>query len=75
MSNVKERIIGAVTVMNEQDAEKIWNLILANFTLMDAEEIEPDDDELQILNAYASGDPEYQPYMSQEDVLKDLGLE
>lgn len=40
-----------------------------------AEEVQPDDDELRILNAYESGDPEYQPYMSQEDVLKELGLE
>lgn len=27
MSNVKERIFGAVTIMSEKDAEKIWELI------------------------------------------------
>ena len=26
------------------------------------------------LNAYHSGDPDYQPAMSQEEVLKELGL-
>ena len=27
MSNVKERIFGAVTIMSDEDAEKVWNLI------------------------------------------------
>ena len=30
MSNVKERIIGAVTIMSEEEAEKVWNLIQAS---------------------------------------------
>ena len=33
MSNVKERIIGAVTIMSEEEAEKVWNLIQASFAL------------------------------------------
>ena len=40
MSNVKERIIGAVTIMSEEEAEKVWNLIQASFILSDVEEIE-----------------------------------
>ena len=40
MSNIKERIFGAVTVMS----------------------------------AYKSGDPDYQPSVSQEDLLKELNL-
>ena len=39
MSNVKERIIGAVTIMSEEEAEKVWNLIQASFILSDVEEI------------------------------------
>ena len=27
MSTVKERILGAVTIMSEEDAEKVWDLI------------------------------------------------
>ena len=27
MSNVKERIMGAVTIMSDQEAEKVWNMI------------------------------------------------
>lgn len=74
MSNIKERILDAVTIMSEQDAEKVWNLIQATFALTNAEEVEPDNDELNALNAYHSGDPEYQAVISQEDLLKELGL-
>ena len=34
----------------------------------------PDPEEIAALNAYHSGDPDYQPAMSQEEVLKELGL-
>ena len=74
MSNVKERIFGAVTIMSEEDAEKVWNLIQTAFLLNNVEEVTPDPEELEALNAYRSGDPDYQPVMSQEEVLKELGL-
>ena len=70
MSNVKERIFGAVTVMNEEDAEKVWNLIQATFLLNNVEEVAPEPEELAALNAYHSGDPDYQPVFSQEEILK-----
>ncbi|MCM1221614.1 MAG: hypothetical protein NC548_44760 [Lachnospiraceae bacterium] len=35
---------------------------------------EGDEIEQRILDAYASGDPDYQPYMSQEAPLKELDL-
>lgn len=74
MSNVKERILGAVVVMNEQDAEKVWNLIQATFALANAEEVEPEDDERAILNAYHNGDPEYQATIPAEEVYEMLGI-
>ena len=74
MSNIKERILGAVTVMSEKDAEKVWNLIMATFALANADEVEPDPDEEEIMLAYKSGTPEYQPTISQEDLIKELGL-
>ena len=52
MSNVKERIIGAVTVMSCKDAEKIWALIQGTFALANAEEVAPDIDELAALKSY-----------------------
>ena len=50
MSSIKERIFGAVTVMSEEDAQKVWDLILSTFAL------------------------DYQPSVSQEDLLKELNL-
>lgn len=75
MSNIKERIFGAVTVMSDEDAQKVWNLILSTFALNDLEQVMPDPDEQNALNAYKAGDPDYQPTVSQEELLKELNLE
>ena len=46
----------------------------ATFALANAEEVEPEADELEALAAYASGDPEYTTCISQEELIKELGL-
>lgn len=74
MSVIKERIIGAVSIMNEQDAAKVWDLIQATFALSNVKETKPEQDELDSLAAYQNSDPEYLPTYTQEDVLKELGL-
>ena len=74
MSNVKERIIGAVTIMSEEEAEKVWNLIQASFILSDVEEIEPDPEELEALRRSEAGEPDYQPSISAENLKRELGL-
>ena len=75
MSNVKERILGAITIMSEKDAEKVWELIQATFILNNAEEVVPDPEELEAIKAYQNGDPEYQPYITQDELMKELGIE
>ena len=74
MSNVKERILGAVTIMSEKDAEKVWNLIQSAFALSNAEEVVPDEEEIAAMKAYAAGDPEYEPSLSRHRVMKELGI-
>lgn len=74
MLNVKERILGAVTVMNDKDAQKVWDLIQATFALANAEEVEPEAEELTALKAYRDGASNYQPAMTHEELLKELGL-
>ena len=74
MSNVKERIIGAVTIMNEKDAQKVWDLIQSAFLLNNVEEVPPEPDEIEIIEAYKAGDPEYQPCISHADLMKELGI-
>lgn len=45
MSAIKERILGAVTVMNENDAQTLWNLIIQKFgtSWENVEKVSPDD--------------------------------
>lgn len=74
MSDVKERIFGAVTIMSEEEAQKVWELIQATFRLANAEEVTPSSEESAILHAYKNGDSDYQPAISQEDLLKTLGI-
>ena len=74
MSSIKERIFGAVTVMSEEDAQKVWNLILSTFSLANIEQVVPDSDEQAIMNAYKNGDPDYQTSVYQEDLLKEFNL-
>ena len=38
------------------------------------EEVPPYPDEIAAIKAYKSGDPEYQPSISQEELMKELGL-
>ncbi len=74
MSEVKERILGAVTIMSEEDARKVWDLIRTTFALSNLDEVVPDDEELAILEAYHAGAEEYQPVISHEELMKELGL-
>lgn len=74
MSDVKEKIFGAVTIMSEQDALKVWNLIQTTFALGNMEEVSPLPEELAAFQAYKSGNPEYEPSISQEALLKEFDL-
>ncbi len=74
MSNIKERIFGAVTVMSEEDAQKVWELILSTFSLDSIEQVLPEPEEQAAINAYQNGDPDYQPSVSQENLIRELNL-
>lgn len=76
MSNVKERIIGAVTVMNEQDAVKIWNMIELTFRRRDWDSIPeeaPDAIDLAMLDEIKNN-PDCHEFVSEEEAMKLLGL-
>ena len=60
--------------MSEEDAQKVWDLILSTFALDNIEQVVPEPDEQAIMKAYKNGDPNYQPSVSQEDLLKELNL-
>lgn len=57
MSDIKERIFGAVTVMNEKDAASLWKIIIDNFADWSGiEEVPPYADEIE---AIKRGEMEY----------------
>lgn len=76
MSNVKERILGAVTVMSDYDAEIVWKLILNRFSDISWDNVEseaPDEIDLQMLNEIKNN-PECHEFVSSEMAMKELGL-
>ena len=53
MNAIKERILGAITVMNNSDAEKVWDFMVNNLhprSWDEIEEITPDDRDLKRLD-------------------------
>ena len=53
MNAIKERILGAITVMNNSDAEKVWDFMVNNLhprSWDEIEEITPDDWDLKMLD-------------------------
>lgn len=59
MSNIKELIIGAITVMSDDEANKLWNVILKKYNQNweNIEEVDPDEQDLKMLDEIKK-DPE-----------------
>lgn len=76
MSAIKERIMGAVAVMNDNEAEIVWDLIIHNFPLRSWDNIEtvaPDEWDRVMLREIHD-DPDRKEFVSSEAALKELGL-
>ncbi len=78
MSAVKERLIGAITIMTEDDALLLWEDLKNTYTkrdnLSEVEEVEPTDEETAILDAFENGDPRYAADISIDSLKKELGF-
>lgn len=63
MSNVKERLLGAITVMDEASATRLWEFVLeiTNQSWDSIEEVEPDEIDLQMIHEIQS-DPDCQSF-------------
>lgn len=76
MTVIKERIIGAITIMNDDDANLVWNLIqneLAPRDWSDIQSVAPDEIDLQMLTEIKE-DPDCHEFISEKDVMKELGI-
>lgn len=60
--------------MSNEDAKNIWNYILEAHAWDNIEEVEATSDEIKILEAYHSGDPDYQADISSTDLKRELGI-
>lgn len=69
MTAVKEKIIGAVTVMSDNDAENFWKLIVEKYSPSwdDIEEEAPDKIDLQMLKEIED-DPECHEFTKESDI-------
>ena len=77
MNFIKERLIGAITVMSVEEAEKLWNIILSeydDFKWENFAETDPTEEETNIFKAYMSGDEEYQTTISHSELKKELNI-
>lgn len=72
MSAIKERILGAVTVMDDNAANELWQFIIQSFVGWDEipEEM-PDEDDIEML-AEMRIDPDCQSFVSEEEAAKIL---
>ena len=78
MTAIKERIIGAVSLMSNKEAEDFWNLIQNRYIILpknwdNIEEIEPDEIDLQMLDEIKA-DPDCHSFVSSEEAMKELDL-
>lgn len=75
MSEVKARLIGAITVMDEAGAQRLWDIVkrLYSSSGWDAvEETEPDEIDLQMIRD-AQADPDCSSFASDAEVRAVLG--
>lgn len=74
MSSVKERLIGAITVMDEVGAQRLWGIVerMYSGTWDEIEEIEPDEIDLQMVHD-AQTDPDCKVFASNEEARAVLG--
>lgn len=78
MTATKERIIGAVSLMTEKEAEGFWKLIQNHYVIStktwdDIEEVAPDEFDLAMLKEIED-DPDCHEFLSSDEVMKELGL-
>ena len=76
MSSIKERILGAITMMDDSEAEAVWNFVIENLSPRswdNIEEVTPDEWDLKMLKDIETN-PDCHEFISQETLLEKLNL-
>ena len=74
MSDIKQRLIGAITVMDEDGAQRLWKIVEGLYSddgWSSISEEEPDEIDLQMIRE-ALGDPDCREFVSAEEILSSL---
>lgn len=71
MSEVKNRLIGAITVMDEAGAQRLWELVQQLYAdgWDSIEEVQPDELDLQMIRQIQQ-DPDCQDFVSAQEAQK-----
>lgn len=77
MSGIKERIVGALSIMSDEDAESVWAFIRDGYVVKsktwdDIDEVEPDSDELELIKKYSAAPSAYAPAVTHEDLRSQI---
>lgn len=75
MSEVKARLIGAITVMDEDGAQRLWDIVKRLYSSSSwetVEEVEPDEMDLQMLREIQTN-PDCTTFASDTEVQAVLG--
>jgi hypothetical protein len=74
MSPIKERIYGAVTVMSEEDANMVWNMItqiIPSRSWDEVQSVAPDEWDRKMLQEIAA-DPDCHEFMTEQEMMETL---
>ena len=71
MSEVKNRLIGAITVMDEAGAQRLWAMVQQLYadSWDNIEEVQPDELDLQMIRQIQQ-DPDCQDFVSAQEAQK-----
>lgn len=78
MSAVKERILGALMIMSEEQAQHLWTILEDEFanvnnTWDSIEETDPDETDLKMLNEIKN-DPDCNVFIPADKVYDSIGI-
>lgn len=73
MTAIKERLIGAITMMDDAMAESLWHIVITDYapkSWNDIPEIEPDETDLRMLKEIEK-DPECHEFIPENEISWD----
>ena len=80
MSIVKSKLLMMIELLQEEDAQSLLNYMTSHYSLTknatwdQVEEVTPDEWDLAMIKEIEENPEEHRPYLSQEQLMADLGL-